>query len=103
SCSSRRGRVGAARADRRRARRGGPRVGRRSGDAQRAGGEEGDGAVMTEPELRTSLLLVDDQPKNLLPLEEILEPLGQDLVFAHSGEEALKEVLRRDFAAILLD
>ena len=50
-----------------------------------------------------NILLVDDRPENLLALEAILEPLGQNLVRATSGEEALKHLLTRDFAAILLD
>jgi len=50
-----------------------------------------------------NLLLVDDRPENLLALEAILEPLGQHLVRANSGHEALRELLRRDFAVILLD
>ena len=50
-----------------------------------------------------SILLVDDRPENVLALEGILEPLGQDLVRAESGEQALKQLLRRDFALILLD
>ncbi|HET8606389.1 MAG TPA: PAS domain S-box protein [Gaiellaceae bacterium] len=50
-----------------------------------------------------SLLLVDDRPQNLLALQAILEPLAQDLHTASSGEEALKQVLEHDFAAILLD
>ena len=49
------------------------------------------------------LLLVDDRPENLLALEAILEPLGQILIRANSGPEALKQVLAEDFAAILLD
>jgi signal transduction histidine kinase len=57
---------------------------------------------MTE-DSRVKLLLVDDRPENLLALEAILEPLGQTLVSAHSGDEALKCVLQHDFAAILLD
>jgi signal transduction histidine kinase len=52
---------------------------------------------------RVEVLLVDDRPENLLALEAILEPLGQNLISAHSGEEALKRVLQHDFAAILLD
>ncbi|MGH9419678.1 MAG: response regulator, partial [Thermoanaerobaculia bacterium] len=52
---------------------------------------------------RVKLLLVDDRPENLLALEAILEPLGQTLISAHSGDEALKCVLQHDFAAILLD
>jgi signal transduction histidine kinase len=52
---------------------------------------------------RVKILLVDDRPENLLALEAILEPLGQKLVCAHSGEEALKCVLQHDLAVILLD
>lgn len=52
---------------------------------------------------RVEILLVDDRPENLLALEAILEPLGQTLISAHSGEEALKYVLQHDFAVILLD
>jgi signal transduction histidine kinase len=52
---------------------------------------------------RVKILLVDDRPENLLALKAILEPLGQVLVSAHSGDEALKCVLQHDFAAILLD
>jgi PAS domain S-box-containing protein len=55
------------------------------------------------PAISTALLMVDDQPKNLLALEALLEPLGVDLVRANSGQEALKHLLTRDFAAILLD
>lgn len=53
--------------------------------------------------LTTSILLVDDHPSNLLALEAILEPLGQRLVPATSGQEALRQLLREDFAVILLD
>jgi PAS domain S-box-containing protein len=52
---------------------------------------------------RASILLVDDYPSNLLALEAILEPLGQELVKATSGEEALKFLLQREFAVILMD
>jgi signal transduction histidine kinase len=54
-------------------------------------------------EEQVNLLLVDDRPENLLALEAILEPLGQCLVRANSGPEALKQVLGDEFAAILLD
>src|SRR5436190_20909965 len=50
-----------------------------------------------------NVLLVDDRPENLLALEGILEPLGQNLIHAHSGEDALRELLRHDVAVILLD
>ena len=49
------------------------------------------------------ILMVDDRPENLLALEAILEPLGQTLVRAHSGDEALRLLLSHDFAMILLD
>jgi CheY-like chemotaxis protein len=53
--------------------------------------------------LTTRILLVDDHQSNLLALEAILEPLGQQLVFASTGQEALRHLLREDFAVILLD
>ena len=50
-----------------------------------------------------NILLVDDRPENLLALEAILEPLEQKLLYAHSGEEALRQLLHHDVAVILLD
>lgn len=50
-----------------------------------------------------NILLVDDQPANLVALEAMLQPLGQNLVLAHSGRAALKQLLAQDFAAVLLD
>lgn len=55
------------------------------------------------PPPRAAILMVDDHPANLLALEAILEPLGQELVKATSGEEVLKQLLQRDFAVILMD
>ena len=55
---------------------------------------------MTE---RAKVLMVDDRPENLLALEAILGSLDLDLVRAGSGEEALRALLRADYALILLD
>jgi serine phosphatase RsbU (regulator of sigma subunit) len=49
------------------------------------------------------ILLVDDQPNNLLALEAVLDHPEYNLVKAHSGEEALLRLLRDDFALILMD
>ena len=50
-----------------------------------------------------NILLVDDQPANLVALEAMLQGLGQNLIKAESGREALKWLLTHDFAVILLD
>src|SRR6267154_4012473 len=50
-----------------------------------------------------SVLLVDDNPANLLTLEAVLEALGCNLVRAKSGHEALNRVLDREFAVLLID
>lgn len=50
-----------------------------------------------------NILIVDDQPENLLALAAVLEPLRHRVVQASSGEEALKRLLEDDFAVILLD
>ncbi|BAI75441.1 two-component hybrid sensor and regulator (plasmid) [Azospirillum sp. B510] len=50
-----------------------------------------------------AILIVDDDPRNLFAMRETLEDLGARLVLARSGEEALKHLLRQDFALILLD
>ncbi|HEX2542669.1 MAG TPA: response regulator [Caldimonas sp.] len=52
---------------------------------------------------QASILIVDDLPDKLLVFTTVLEDLGHDLVCVLSGAEALKEVLKREFAAILLD
>ncbi len=50
-----------------------------------------------------SILLVDDRPDKLLALETCLQELRQNIVKVRSGDEALRELLRQDFAVILLD
>ncbi len=52
---------------------------------------------------RVKILLVDDSAENLISLEAALDGLGQELVLAQSGMEALRHLLDDDFAAILLD
>lgn len=52
---------------------------------------------------KVSILLVDDHPENLLALEALLSNLGQNLVRAESGIEALRLLLHHEFALILLD
>ena len=52
---------------------------------------------------RANVLLVDDRQADLLSLESILAELGQNLVRASSGEEALCRLQEEDFAVILLD
>ncbi len=54
-------------------------------------------------ETKANILLVDDRPENLLALEAILEGLGQNLITASSGEEALKVLLKHEVSVILLD
>jgi CheY-like chemotaxis protein len=49
-----------------------------------------------------NLLLVDDEPKNLFALSALLEDLAH-IHCAESGEDALRQVLKHEFAAILLD
>ena len=50
-----------------------------------------------------NILLVDDQPGRLLTYRAILEPLGERLVDASSGADALQKLMEDEFALILLD
>jgi signal transduction histidine kinase len=52
---------------------------------------------------KAKILLVDDEPKSLFALQELLSTLGQNLMVAQSGEEALRLALKNDFAVLLLD
>ena len=60
------------------------------------------GADVLRPE-KSSILIVDDRTENLIVFRSMLEELGQDIVAVQSGEEALRKLLRHDFAVILLD
>src|SRR6516225_9475077 len=52
---------------------------------------------------KANILVVDDLPEKLLSMELILQDLGQNVVTARSGREALRRLLERDYAVILLD
>jgi signal transduction histidine kinase len=52
---------------------------------------------------KINILMVDDSPEKLFALEAVLESLGQNIVKAHTGREALRMLLKQDFAVILLD
>ncbi len=52
---------------------------------------------------KASILIVDDLPEKLLVFGTVLEEMGHQLVFVRSGREALRAVLQREFAVILLD
>jgi signal transduction histidine kinase len=60
-------------------------------------------AAPLNPEEKSNILVVDDLPEKLLVFKTILEELGQNLVMVRSGSEALREILHREFAVILLD
>ncbi len=55
------------------------------------------------PREKVKILLVDDNPDNLMSIEAALDTLNEELVSARSGTEALRYLLENDFAAILLD
>src|SRR6201997_4940793 len=57
---------------------------------------------MTRKE-KVNILMVDDQPAKLLSYEVILGELGENLVKASSGKEALELLLKNDFAVVLMD
>jgi len=57
---------------------------------------------MSDP-VPAKILVVDDDPRNLIAVEEILRGPGIEIIKAASGEAALRQVLKHDFAAILLD
>ena len=72
----------------------------RSLDAAANGAET---AASGDQDEKVNILIVDDLPDKLLVFATVLEELGQNLVFVKSGREALREVLQREFAVILLD
>jgi signal transduction histidine kinase/CheY-like chemotaxis protein len=59
--------------------------------------------ILGDADAKVSILIVDDLPEKLLVFRTVLEELNQELVFVRSGREALREILQREFAVILLD
>ncbi|KIZ19283.1 response regulator [Streptomyces natalensis] len=59
--------------------------------------------MTTAPEIPAAILIVDDMEENLVALEAVLGSLSQRVVRARSGEEALKAMLREEFAVVLID
>src|SRR6266516_5787234 len=57
---------------------------------------------MSEHE-KVNILMVDDQPAKLLSYEVILSELGENLIKAGSGREALEHLLKTDIAVVLMD
>jgi signal transduction histidine kinase len=56
-----------------------------------------------KPEVKVSILIVDDDSTKRFALKTILAPLGEDVVEASSGADALRQLLRQEFAVLLLD
>ncbi len=52
---------------------------------------------------KVNILLIDDQPAKLLSYEAILSDLGENLIKASSGREALEHLLKTDIAVVLMD
>src|ERR1700723_1654203 len=58
--------------------------------------------MMTANE-KVNILMVDDQPAKLMSYEVILDELGENLIKANSGKEALEHLLKTDIAVVLMD
>ena len=74
-------------------------------DDQRNGGGAGEtnSPDQQNREDKVNILLVDDRADKLLAVETVITELGQNLIIARSGEEALRCLLHQDVALILLD
>ena len=73
---------------------------------QQGSGVEVSNAIPVEPqdqEEKVNILLVDDRPDKLLAVETIIAELGQNVIKARSGQEALRFLLHTEVAVILLD
>jgi signal transduction histidine kinase len=61
------------------------------------------GSLYVQPDSAADILVVDDNKSNLVAIEAALGELGRRLVKVQSGREALRQLLTRDFALIILD
>lgn len=68
-----------------------------------SGAEHAWGIPAGNDPIRASILVVDDEEANLVAMRTVLEELGQPVVCARSGEDALRLLLDQEFALILLD
>ena len=59
--------------------------------------------ALTNPQEKVNILMVDDQPAKLLTYEAILNELGENLIKANSGREAMEHLLKTDIAVVLMD
>src|SRR5436853_4326954 len=59
--------------------------------------------MLMTPNDKVNILLVDDQPSKLLTYEVILRELGDNLIMAASGKEALEQLLKNEIAVVLMD
>ncbi|TMB87834.1 MAG: response regulator [Chloroflexi bacterium] len=60
-------------------------------------------AARAASETAVNILLVDDDPTKRFALKTVLAPLGETIVEASSGADALRQLLRQEFAVVLLD
>src|SRR2546428_10812193 len=73
-------------------------------ERRNSGGAEGTSPPGPQDrEDKVNILRVDDRADKLLAVETVIAELGQNLVIARSGEEALRRLLHQDFALILMD
>ena len=59
--------------------------------------------MVSDPHEKVGILLVDDHPAKLMAYEVILQDLGEDLIKAASGKEALEQLLKHEVAVVLVD
>lgn len=59
--------------------------------------------TLVEPQDKVNILIVDDEPANLLAVETLLASLGENVLKAESGRQALRLLLRNEVGVVLLD